>query len=117
MGQTPFDEGYFRRQFPRRALQRKIGFLVRGEYHLGHCEEIGEGGISLVSDLWIDEGSAVVVSLQIPGGSFVSLQAMIKSRRKNPVGEKSTAIYGLSFTQIPFANKREIRVFVSARKI
>ena len=110
------DKGHFRRQYPRRPMRRKVGVLCEGTYFVCDTGEIGEGGMSISSGLVLMEGQQVVVSLQIPLGDFVSLRGIVKSVQPQRPGDR-TVVHGLSFTEIPFAIKRQIRAFVSARKV
>lgn len=107
------DKGSFRRQYPRRTLKRKVGVLCDGSYFVCESGEIGEGGMSLHSEFVLTEGHEVVVSLQIPGGSFVFLRGVVRSTQKKTGDDKVT--HGLSFNEIEFSTKRQIRAFVSAR--
>lgn len=77
--------------------------------------EIGEGGMSIYSEMVLTEGEPLVVNFQIPGGTFVSIRAEVKSTVKieKPAG---MILHGLSFTQIEFALKRQVRSFVSSRR-
>lgn len=105
----------FRRSFPRRAFRRTISVLFKGQYFLVNSGEIGEGGMSLYSDMVMTEGEPLVVNFQIPGGAFVSLRAEIKSTVTEGA-PSGFVLHGISFTQIEFALKRQIRSFVSSRK-
>ncbi|KYG62987.1 hypothetical protein AZI87_17155 [Bdellovibrio bacteriovorus] len=107
------DKGYFRRQYPRRAMKRKIGVLCDGSYFVCESGEIGEGGMSIVSDYVLTEGHSLVVSFQVPAGEFVFLRAVVRSTQKKQGDERVT--HGLSFNEIEFSIKRQIRSFVSAR--
>ncbi|KHD87844.1 MAG: hypothetical protein OM95_12625 [Bdellovibrio sp. ArHS] len=107
------DKGYFRRQYPRRAMKRKIGVLCDGSYFVCESGEIGEGGMSIISDYVLTEGHSLVVSFQVPAGNFVFLRAVVRSTQKKQGDEKVT--HGLSFNEIEFSIKRQIRSFVSAR--
>ena len=107
------DKGFFRRQYPRRTLKRKVGVLSSGTYFVCESGEIGEGGMSIVSDYLLNEGDEVVVSVQIPGGEFAFLRGIVRSTQKKTGDSKVT--HGLSFSDIAFALKRQIRAFVSAR--
>lgn len=106
------DKGHFRRQYPRRAMKRKAGVLCDGSYFVCETGEIGEGGMSIISDFVLTEGHELVVSVQIPSGDFVFLRAIVRSTRQR---EDHKVIHGLSFADIEFAIKRQIRAFVSAR--
>lgn len=107
------DKGYFRRQFPRRAMKRKVGVLCDGTYFVCDSGEIGEGGISIITDYVLTEGHELVVSFQVPGGDFVFLRGVVRSTQKKMGDDRVT--HGLSFNQIAFSIKRQIRAFVSAR--
>lgn len=110
---SEFEDKGFRRQYPRRAMKRKAGVLCDGSYFVADTGELGEGGMSIISDYVLTEGHELVVSLQIPGGEFVFLRAIVRSTRKREGDSKVT--HGLSFSDIAFSIKRQIRAFVSAR--
>ena len=105
------DKGHFRRKYPRRTLRKKVGVLFGGEYFICDSGEIGEGGMSILSEYALTEGRELVLSFQIPDGTFVILRGLIKS--VNP--HKGMVTHGISFEEIPLAFKRQIRAFVSAR--
>lgn len=105
------DSGYFRRKFPRRAFRRRVGLLVRGEYSMALSGEIGEGGMSLILPEALSEGSQLVINFKIPGGDFVSLRGEVRSAQAREEGYN----HGVSFQNIAFTHKRQIRAFVSAR--
>ncbi|UYL09235.1 PilZ domain-containing protein [Bdellovibrio sp. SKB1291214] len=105
--------GGFRRQYPRRTMKRKVGVLCDGSYFIVDSGEIGEGGMSIISEYLLNEGDEVVVSFQIPAGDFVFLRGVVRSTQKKQ-GD-STVTHGLSFSNVNFATKRQIRAFVSAR--
>lgn len=107
------DQGYFRRQYPRREMKRKVGVLCGGTYFVCETGELGEGGMSIVTDYVLTEGNEVVVSFQIPGGNFTFLRATVRSTQKKEGDSRVT--HGLSFKGIEFSVKRQIRSFVSAR--
>lgn len=105
------DPGFFRRRYPRRTFKRKVGVLFDGKYMIFDAVEVGEGGMSIISDTILTVGRHLVVSFQIPQGGFVSLRAEIKSIRKHG----TSGIHGLYFEKIEFMNKRQIRSYVSER--
>ena len=107
------DKGFFRRQYPRRPMKRKVGILCDGTYFVCESGEVGEGGMSILSDFVLTEGHELVVSFQVPGGDFVFLRALVRSTQKKEGDSRVT--HGLSFSEIEFAIKRQIRSFVSAR--
>ncbi len=106
----------YRRNYPRRALKRAVGVLYKGHYFICQAGEIGEGGMSIQSDLVLTEGESLTVSFQIPTGSFVTLRADVKNTQKTTKPEDaSSVIHGLSFSEVKFALKRQIRSYVSSR--
>jgi hypothetical protein len=106
------DKALYRRKYPRRNYKGAVGLLCLGQYNIYETGEIGEGGISIMCDQPLPEGVEVCVSFQIPGGGdFVSLIALIRTCKD----EKGRYNHGLSFIDIAFSHKRQIRGFVSAR--
>ncbi len=106
------DKTFFRRKFPRRVFKRGLGVLHRGQFHICESEEIGEGGLSFTCAEALLVDSLIVVSFRIPGGDFVSLRAQVKSARPH---ESGRFVHGISFANIAFSRKRQIRSFVSER--
>lgn len=99
-----------KRKFPRREVHKKVGVLAAGVFLTGFTLELGEGGTSIETEMVLTEGREVVLSFQIPKGSFVSVRALVKSTKSTG----ATVIHGLSFVDIPFLYKRQIRSFVSS---
>lgn len=102
------------RKYPRRSLKRNVGVLCGGKYILCEGGELGEGGMSILSEFALSNGQEIVVNFQIPFGAFVSLRAQVVSAQKKMGDHKIT--HGLSFGAVDFSVKRQIRQFVSARK-
>ena len=100
-----------RRKFPRRRFRREVGCLYRGLYQVIRAAEIGEGGMSFVTDQKMAEGESAVVSFQMPKGTFFSLMVVVRNQRE----KDGMFVYGCSFSKITFECKREIRSFVTAR--
>ena len=113
MLQTPSDT-LFRRRFPRRQFARGAGLLYLGSYEVCTGSELGEGGVSMTSNRIIQIGEQVVVSFQIPRAGFVILRAEIRNQKSMGSGQY---LYGCSFLNLPFEIKREIRNFVTTRRI
>lgn len=105
------DPGKARRRFPRRDFKRKLGVLYRGEYFIAQTEEIGEGGMSFQSEFIVDEGADIVVNFQIPNGDFVSVKAEVKSSKR----KGDMVFHGVSFYDIEFGKRRQIRMYVSSQ--
>ncbi|MFN7262950.1 MAG: PilZ domain-containing protein [Pseudobdellovibrionaceae bacterium] len=100
-----------KRKFPRRKFPRKVGVLVNGDYFVADGVEVGEGGISVSTAQGPMKERPVVLSFQIPGGSFVSVRAELKNERT----QDGQYILGFSFENLKFDKKREVRTFVSSR--
>jgi hypothetical protein len=105
----------FQRKFPRRTLQRQVGVLFGGSYFICESGEIGEGGMSILTEFVLGENREVVVNFQIPDGSFASLRGQIKSVVPGKGADAGIVTHGISFDQVPLVFKRQIRAFVSAR--
>lgn len=117
MSQTD-GSGNYRRNYPRRPFKRTVGVLFKGQYFLAQAGEIGEGGISIMTDMVLTEEEPLMVSFQIPSGEFVCLRAVIRStqKTKNPE-DGSSIIHGLAFSNVEFTIKRQIRSYVSSRSL
>lgn len=102
-----------RRQFPRRDFRRGIGTLQNGDYDLSTGDEIGEGGLSFWSERKFKVGDLVVLNFQVPEGSFVSVRAEIRNMADSD--QPGLWHYGLSFENLKFEKRREIRTYVTAR--
>ena len=100
------------RRYPRRAYNRPVGVLCRGEYNIVYGVDLGEGGVAFHSDLVYTQGHKIVLSFQIPGGAFVVVIAQVLGVRKDATGQ---LVHGCAFLNLRFENRREIRSFVSAR--
>lgn len=106
------DSAQARRKYPRRELHKSIGVLSRGNFFIAQSVELGEGGMSLKSEMILNDSSLVILCFQVPGEGFVSVRAKVCSTQKEETG---MVIHGLSFENLTFSGKREIRAFVSAR--
>ncbi len=111
MGSAAQDKAFFRRKFPRRAYARMVGVLLGGKYEMFKAGEIGEGGMSIFGEVAFTEGNHIVLTFQIPGGDFVSIRSVVRSSRM----QEGRFNHGLSFENIQFTHKRQIRAFVSSR--
>ena len=103
-----------RRKYPRRAFDRRVGVLVRGFYFMALAGEIGEGGMSFETVDEIPIGSELVVNLKIPDGDFVSMRAEVRSSVQRA---DSSQLAGVSFKNVPFSLRRQIRSYVSSRMV
>jgi hypothetical protein len=105
-----------RRKSPRRALNRKVGFLYLGDYHILQGIDVGEGGIGLIVDHKnFVENTNVLVSFQVPGGNFVFIKGTLMPHQAHKT-LKNKNIYGVVFSDIEIDQRRLIRNYVTGRK-
>ncbi len=102
--------GIERRKFPRRPFHRAVSLLLNGDYHCLRGSEIGEGGLSVTSDVEVSLDRNVVLNFQIPEGSFISVKAEVRNCRPDDAGG---FVLGCSFVNLAFEKRREIRTLVS----
>jgi hypothetical protein len=107
----------FYRKYPRRSLQKKVGVVFGGAYFICDSGEIGEGGMSIITEYVLGEGREVVVNFQIPDGTFLSLRGHVRSVVPGTGTMKNVVTHGISFDEVPLVFKRQIRAFVSARTV
>lgn len=107
----------FHRKYPRRSLQKKVGVLFGGSYFICDSGEIGEGGMSIITEYVLGENREVVVHFQIPDGTFASLRGRVRSVVPGKGALQGLVTHGIAFDQVPLAFKRQIRTFVSARTL
>ena len=102
-----------RRRVPRRPIQKRIGLLVLGEYSICYGYEIGEGGMLVDSNIPMSVGQKMVLTIRIPGSiEVVSLASVVYIKEPKTPSEKTK--YGVSFENVDFEIKRQIRNFVAS---
>lgn len=69
--------------------------------------------MSFLADELLPQGAVIVLNFRIPGGDFVSLRALVRSSR----AKDGVFVAGVSFENITFSHKRQIRSFVSSRTL
>ncbi len=99
------------RRSPRRVFRRPVGILVHGDYQVCKALQLGEGGMMAIIDADIASGTSVVATVFIPGGGYALVQAVVLYRVDSGEGKA----YGLKFENVPIAQKRFIRNYVSAK--
>jgi hypothetical protein len=110
---TKLEPNQGRRRVPRRPIQKRVGILVLGEYHVCYGYEIGEGGMLVDSVLPMAIGQKLVLTIRIPGSiEAVSLASVMYIKEANTPSEKIK--YGVSFENVDFEIKRQIRNFVAS---
>lgn len=101
-----------RRRTPRRKIDAKIGILLKGEFCLAKCLQIGEGGILLATHLPVEVKQKYLISVIIPLEGMVigRIEILYEKSRAS-----STAIYGCQFFELDFRFKKIVRSYVSQK--
>ncbi len=99
------------RKFPRRSFQKKIGILCAGEYFLGQAVDLGEGGISFLTDRVMNQDQGAIISFQIPSGDFVFVKSSVNTTHRI----ENHFRVGMAFHSLDFSCRRQIRLYVSGR--
>ena len=98
------------RRSPRRVFRRPIGLLYRGSYVVARALQLSEGGLLLVSPWALSPGDQIAVTIMLPlGGSCV-----VRAEVLYPSPEEKGA-FGAKFSELPLAQRRLIRSYVSAK--
>jgi len=101
-----------KRKFPRRGYRKPVGLLYRGKFWLGLGEEIGEGGLGVISNEPVNVEDQVVVTLVVPGGEMAVVRSIVRYCAKR--GENQFE-FGLQFVNFNFRFKKTIRDYIAAK--
>lgn len=101
------------RKYPRRAFEKRLGVLCAGDYFTVESVDLGEGGVSFISDRAMSLGEHSLISFQIPSGEFVFVRAAVNTIHPNKALKNNR--YGVIFEGLSFPRRRQIRLFVSGR--
>jgi hypothetical protein len=101
-----------RRKFPRKSVDFKIGVLVKGQYFIAQAQEIGEGGISFLSEWDLREDQSLVLNFFLTPMHFFSQTSVIRNTRMDSQ-RKHLQIIGCEFLNPPFEMRRCVRLFVN----
>lgn len=100
-----------KRRFPRRRFRRPIGILLDGHYHINRGEEVGEGGLSVISQFDLPEGKNVIVTFALED----ELHIMRGEVRSKKAATNSEYVLGIAFLNIGFQYKKLIRRYIGAK--
>jgi len=103
--------GANRRRVPRREFKAGVGILYQGHYAVGRSLQVGEGGMSLVSEFAYRENDLVILTFQIPEGSLMCVRATVRYSKSDEITD--AAAVGFEFAKVDFHFKRELRNFVA----
>lgn len=98
-----------RRRVPRRALKRKVGVLIKGQYSIAHCWEIGEGGILIEIPQELALNQLLIVTFCLPNETHTVVKGILRYRQPH------TQKFGIEFLNLNFQMKRAIRTFVASK--
>ena len=115
-----------RRKFPRCPYSQPICVTFISQSVIVSGEEIGEGGLSFLTDINIPVGTQVVMNFFISNGQYYCLRGSIRNQSDSQMGQNTTtqsvskknkksAIfrYGVNFNEVNITLKRQIRSFVA----
>lgn len=86
--------------------------LHRGKYLLTVGDEIGEGGMSLRSDVLLPIHDRVVVNYFVPQKGFITATGQILYVIEGPPGSTS-CLFGIKFDTFEFEKKRMVRDYIA----
>lgn len=98
-----------KRKHPRKAYRKAISFMCDGKASLGSGVEIGEGGMSFVSQAKIDVDKKFIMNFFLSDRDFFSVRMTIL----NSLTSADSFSYGASFDDVSIALKRQIRAYVA----
>ena len=101
------------RKFPRRAFNKPVAFTCKGLSAVTQGVEIGEGGLSIQTDVVFNILDKVVVNFYLPQAGFFTVRAEVKNTVPAQVTKKDHMVYGLGFIDVNLALKRKIRAYVA----
>lgn len=102
-----------KRRYPRTHFKKPVAFTCKGYSEVSPGVEIGEGGLSIQTEMSLDLNSAIVINFYIPDGGFFCLRAIVKNTIEGQVSKPGHTVYGLSFTDVSLSLKRQIRAYVA----
>jgi hypothetical protein len=102
-----------KRRYPRRLYKKPVGILYQGRFWQATGEEIGEGGIGILSPENIPEGAQVILSLFVPGGEMAVVRSTVRHNVKANTGDQVPL--GLQFVDFAFKYKKKIRDYIAAK--
>ncbi len=115
-----------RRKFPRCPYSQPICITFMSQSVIVTGEEIGEGGLSFLTDVDIPEDTQVVMNFFISNGQYYCLRGSIRNQSDSQTGQNTTTTtagkknkkaaifrYGVNFNEVNISLKRQIRSFVA----
>jgi hypothetical protein len=102
-----------RRRVPRREFRRKVGLLIKGNYHVNTAIQLGEGGMMAHSHVRLKNGQRLVIAFRVPGCEETVVRAIVRyEMEQNTIWGRQ---YGLEFENLDFRVRREIRNYVASK--
>ena len=102
-----------RRRVPRREFKKKVGLLIKGDYHVNVATQIGEGGMMIHSHVKMEKGQRLVVIFRLPECEETVVRAVVRYELDKPSPFGSN--YGIEFENLEFKMRRQIRNYVASK--
>lgn len=115
-----------RRKYPRCPYLQPICITFMAQSVIVNGEEIGEGGLSFLSEIEIPVDTQLVLNFFISNGQYYCLRGAIKNKLEAKAGQNPTTAmaakknkkttlfqYGVNFNEVNITLKRQIRSFVA----
>lgn len=102
-----------RRRVPRREFRRKVGLLIKGNYHVNTAIQVSEGGMMIHSHMKLTKEQRLVIAFRIPGCEETVVRAIVRYETEhNTIWGRQ---YGVKFENLEFRVRREIRNYVASK--
>lgn len=105
-----------RRATPRKRLARKLGVFTDDNFYAGFTEDISEGGLFVSTHELLPVGTAVLVSLELPGGHHLEVTGHVRWLRDPHDPMAVTSGMGVQFDDLSAADRTAIREFMQNRE-
>jgi Tfp pilus assembly protein PilZ len=100
----------------RRVAVRAPARLVQGEReHLGHSEDLSEGGVFVVTAAELQIGEQLILHLELPEQGLVVTRAEVRRCRPANAHARVDAGVGLMYLDLPLEHRVALRALVERR--
>ena len=94
------------RKYPRKAFRKAVSFMTEGKSSTGSGVEIGEGGLSFVSEIKIDVSKKIIMNFFLSDKDFFSVRVTLL----NVVNSSRSFTYGVKFDDVSCVAKLILQV-------
>lgn len=102
-------EPVHRRKYPRKSFRKAVSLMFDGKATVAQGIDIGEGGLSFVTEEKINPPKKIIVNFFLSDKDFFSVRISLLNTFKQADGYS----YGASFDDVSIALKRQIRAYVA----